>query len=897
MGNDWFHEYFINELKAIGRKPTSNMQHEVVDSLPSSGNEQTIYFVKNDSSSSNNHYDEYVWISSSSAFEKIGSTQIDGSTTQSDWNQNDDTQPDYVKNRPFYTGVPVETVFVEETTLTFEEVDGGLYVGGFESTFLPIVGETYKVSWDGTVYECACVGYNGLLGIGNLSLAGPGSDTGEPFIIIVMNGRGIRIGTADTSASHIFSISAMVAPVVKIDPKYIRDMYYTADPVETVFVEERTVAFADTGEGNYAAKFETTFVPTVGETYKVSWDGTVYECACVAFRNTKIIGNLSITGEGSDSGEPFAMGGFNGRGAGIYTADTASSHTISISGWTTQVVKIDEKYLPDTVATKSDVETAQTTANNAQNTADNAQSTANVAKTTANAAKTAAENAQTTANNAKTAADNAVKYTSSQNLTDAQKQQARTNIGAGTSSFSGSWNDLTDKPFKPAGESCLTFSSLNSFTLKLADRSKYWDGILEYFTSDRTWAVWDGTSTLSAVYDDGEYVLYLRGTGNTVIIGGFQDRRWILTGTDIVCIGNIENLLDYATVESGSHPSMADYCYYSMFHNCASLIQAPALPATTLADNCYNGMFKGCTSLTQAPALPATTLANNCYYEMFQGCTSLTEAPALPATTLTSNCYEWMFSGCASLTQAPALPATTLAKICYYEMFKGCTSLTEAPTLPATTLADNCYSGMFQGCTSLTQAPALPATTLADSCYNQMFLHCTNLTKAPALPATTLADNCYRWMFTGCASLTQAPALPATTLAKSCYQYMFRNCTSLKLSSTKNDEYTQEYRIPSSGDGTTATDALRSMLDSTGGTFTGSPSINTTYYLSSDNMIVRETDIATLNGYVGSMINNAISEHADTAEYIIHSSTEGSTKKFKITVDDTGTLSATEVTS
>ena len=32
-------------------------------------------------------------------------------------------------------------------------------------------------------------------------------------------------------------------------------------------------------------------------------------------------------------------------------------------------------------------------------------------------------------------------------------------------------------------------------------------------------------------------------------------------------------------------------------------------------------------------------------------------------------------------------------------------------------------------------------------------------------------------------------------------------------------------------------------------------------------------------------------------ELILNSSTEGSTKKFKITVDDTGTLSATEVTS
>lgn len=44
---------------------------------------------------------------------------------------------------------------------------------------------------------------------------------------------------------------------------------------------------------------------------------------------------------------------------------------------------------------------------------------------------------------------NAVKYTS-QSLTDAQKTQARTNIGAGTSSFSGSYNDLTDKPTIPS---------------------------------------------------------------------------------------------------------------------------------------------------------------------------------------------------------------------------------------------------------------------------------------------------------------------------------------------------------------------------------------------------------------------------------------------------------------
>ena len=84
---------------------------------------------------------------------------------------------------------------------------------------------------------------------------------------------------------------------------------------------------------------------------------------------------------------------------------------------------------------------------------------------------------------------------------------------------------------------------------------------------------------------------------------------------------------------------------------------------------------------------------------------------------------------------------------------------------------------------------------------------------------------------------------------------MFTGCTSLKLSTTKTEEYTQEYRIPYSGNGEVAEKALYSMFTSTGGTFTGTPEINKTYYLSSDNMIARGSDIATLNGYVKTMID------------------------------------------
>ena len=467
-------------------------------------------------------------------------------------------------------------------------------------------------------------------------------------------------------------------------PDYVKNRpFYTGDPVETAIVEEITVPFSDSGDGLYIGQIESTFSVTVGETYKVSWDGSTYECICGDIEGILFLGNLSIAVIGPDTGEPFLIG-YNSEEVLAAATDTSASHTISISGIVTPVVKIDRKYLPI--------------------------------------------------------------------------------------------------PFKPKGESYLTFRSPNKFTLSVKDAIKHWNGALEYFDSDENWTVWDGTSELSAITNGGEYALYLRGTRNTIITGGNSDdgRMWYLNGADIKCIGNIENLLDYATVKSGAHPDMSN--------------------------SCYSYMFKDCTALIEAPSLPATTLANYCYAEMFSNCTSL--------------------------TQAPNLPATTLANYCYIGMFRSCTSLTQAPNLPATRLADNCYTSMFYNCTSLTQAPNLPATTLANYCYADMFYNCTSLTQVPSLPATTLAD--------------------------SCYLRMFRRCSSLKLSSTKTDEYTQEYRIPSSGSGITASKALTDMFGSTGGTFKGIPSINTTYYLSSDNMIVRGNDIATLNGYVGSMINNAI---------------------------------------
>ena len=328
---------------------------------------------------------------------------------------------------------------------------------------------------------------------------------------------------------------------------------------------------------------------------------------------------------------------------------------------------------------------------------------------------------------------------------------------------------------------------------------------LQYSLDGSTW-----TTIATDATTPSANIIYFRGcaTGTkSLYTASANTNAWTFTGsTNLECNGKLDRLIQNTLGGDDNILTIGNYCFAYIFYNGTSLIKVDDdfLPATTLANNCYYNMFYGCTGLTTAPELPATTLQSYCYYSMFQGCTGLTTAPTLPAITLTNNCYQSMFQGCTGLTTAPALPATTLTTICYANMFQGCIGLTTAPTLPAITLQPNCYQGMFYGCTGLTTAPTLPATTLASSCYNSMFL--------------------------GCTGLTTAPLLPATALAESCYYYMFYGCTKIKLSTTMTGIYDTAYRIPTAGTGTTATGALTDMFTATGGTFRGTPSINTTYY-------------------------------------------------------------------
>lgn len=103
---------------------------------------------------------------------------------QSDWNQNDETAIDYVKNRPFYKELDDVTVIPEQTPeLLYNE--NGLYVYNIVEQHIPNVGDECTITLGDQHYTCIVTSVNGSLVLGNTSIMGTGTDTGEPFVIVL----------------------------------------------------------------------------------------------------------------------------------------------------------------------------------------------------------------------------------------------------------------------------------------------------------------------------------------------------------------------------------------------------------------------------------------------------------------------------------------------------------------------------------------------------------------------------------------------------------------------------------------------------------------------------------------------------------------------------------------
>ena len=141
-------------------------------------------------------------------------------SVQPDWDQDDDTADDYIKNRPFYDRKASARLLNGNVKFTSYN---DLYIAKptFEYDF--IIGETYTVKFDGRTYRCNATKINDYwYALGNLSLINMGKNTNEPFVIEKQSsGYSIKTNISKSNISVEVTGNAMIA--TKIPERYLPD--------------------------------------------------------------------------------------------------------------------------------------------------------------------------------------------------------------------------------------------------------------------------------------------------------------------------------------------------------------------------------------------------------------------------------------------------------------------------------------------------------------------------------------------------------------------------------------------------------------------------------------------------------------------------------------------------
>ena len=174
-----------------------------------------------------------------------------------DWNQNDPTAPDYVKNRLAWTDDPVETVLLEETELTF--VDGGAEL---PTPIQLTEGQTYVVTYNGNAYDCTAwlLEEEGIVFIGNGGVIGVSAGNYEPFIT-----DGAVMMSINANASATIRIIEVAAEVHKIDEKYLPKQTHYDNRTMLVDYDGNYEDVISDADGNEAYHYLTSDTFTVEE--------------------------------------------------------------------------------------------------------------------------------------------------------------------------------------------------------------------------------------------------------------------------------------------------------------------------------------------------------------------------------------------------------------------------------------------------------------------------------------------------------------------------------------------------------------------------------------------------------------------------------------------------------
>ena len=277
---------------------------------------------------------------------------------QSDLNENDESQPSFVKNRTHWkeelgSGAPDVLDGVAEFSSNYAEMTGLDGPGLIE-------GETYVVVWYGVEHLAVCKKEQyGSLYVGNLNLSFPGEeDTGEEFCVFTRDGAKYFLDTK-VGKSETFRVQVLGKKVTwhKIDPGYLPDgVPYTEEGVVELL---NVTAEVDPDSG--AAILNETGVDVVpGDSVVVNYNGTDYDCTAVDAADfapegaiiepgTWAMGNIDAMLGAGDSGHPFILQGAKGQFTALIPLDGSTTVSVTISKTSKVIHKVPLKYLPEGV--------------------------------------------------------------------------------------------------------------------------------------------------------------------------------------------------------------------------------------------------------------------------------------------------------------------------------------------------------------------------------------------------------------------------------------------------------------------------------------------------------------------------------------------------------------------
>jgi hypothetical protein len=230
-----------------------------------------------------------------------------------DWNQDNPTAKDYIKNKTHGITYQDPRIILNETTYTVEE--------GYDYEFmLPSDIEfksdiTYNVTVNGETYSCTSFqGYSNIIGIGNLSIYGEGAtDTGEPFIIEYFIDSGDGIFIVSESGEYTISIEEIDEIVKKIDKKYLPSTIGAEG--EGLAAEVFNNTFDNIASGDYShAEGANTTASAYASHAEGGGTEALEHCSHAEGQDSKASGSIShAEGDGTEAS------GYAGHTEGIYT--------------------------------------------------------------------------------------------------------------------------------------------------------------------------------------------------------------------------------------------------------------------------------------------------------------------------------------------------------------------------------------------------------------------------------------------------------------------------------------------------------------------------------------------------------------------------------------------------